>query len=298
MNKNILIVLAGGFVIAVLVAVLVQSTLSGQEPVEIKEEAKVQVLVAAAELKAGHVLVAEDMRWQEWPEGAVFGGAIVREGEEAPLDVLTGKLARSVAVDEPMMKSVVVPETGVQLSANLGNGMRAVGLEVKAHTMAGGFIVPGDYVDIILTYSIKIKADKKDKAAQQVIQENIDKYASETILRNVKVLAIDQTAVRDESEGDLAKVGKTVTVETDEKGAETIALAQKMGNLTLALRGLGDDKVVSASQWPTVTDARLSKIYEEIYAQYLDKLRENNSGVPGGIVRIYSGEHVFQSPTH
>lgn len=295
MNKNILIVLAGGFVIAILVAVLVQASLSGTEQTPVLPEAKVQVLVAAADLKPGHVLVAEDMRWQDWPEGAVFGGAIVRKGEEVPLDVLSGKLARAVAVDEPLLKSAVVPEEGVQLSANLPKGMRAVSLEVKAHTMVGGFVIPGDYVDVILTYSIKIQADRDDKQAQQVIAENIFKYATETVLHNVKVLAVDQTADRGEEE-DLAKVGKTVTIETNQRGAEIIALAQKMGTLTLSLRGLGDDSVAKTENLPTVTDARLSKIYEEIYAQYLDKRGDNISGVSGGTVRIYSGDNVSNAP--
>jgi pilus assembly protein CpaB len=300
MNKNIIIVLAGGLIIAILVAVLVQASLSGNKEQVVTEEAKVQVLVAAKDLKLGKDLAPEDLRWQEWPEGALFSGAIVRKDEESPEDVLTGRLNRSVSADEPVLESAVVKDEGNYLAASLPEGMRAIAINVKAETMAGGFVGPGDYADVILTYESRIETDKDNKLAERVANFNIDKYAAETILENVKVLAVDQTAKREEED---AKVGRTVTLAVDLKAAEKLALAAEMGELTLVLRSLGDDKKI-VKKWPVITDQRMTNILDEVYAEYLkerailadkaNSLRENPNitGVKASIVRIYNGSSV------
>lgn len=292
MNKNVLIVLVGGVVIAVLVAVLVQASLSKRKaPVE--QEAKVEVLVAASNLKTGHELTDADLRWQSWPQGAVFAGALVRKADEKPLDVISGKLARDIAVDEPVLSSATVKDSGNFLAAALKPGMRAVAIEVKAETSVGGFIGPGDFVDLILTYKTRLStADKEDVLARQIIADNIDDLASETILRNIRVLAVDQTARRDDEK---IKVGKTVTLEVSEEGAERIALASGMGDIFLALRGLGDDSVPSAqTRWPVVTDARMTQIGDEVAEQ----IREAKKvlGIRNNVVRVYSGDKVQDVP--
>lgn len=292
MNKNVLIVLIGGVVIAVLVAVLVQASL-GKRKAPVEQEAKVEVLVAASALKTGHELVDSDLRWQSWPKGAVFAGAIVRKKDEKPLDVISGKLARDIAVDEPVLSSATVKDSGNFLAAALKPGMRAVAVEVKAETSVGGFVGPGDFVDVILTYKMKIDVvDKEDVLAKQIVSDNLDSLASETILRNVRVLAVDQTSRRDD---DKIKVGKTVTLEVTEEGAERMALAAKMGDIFLSLRGLGDDSVPSAqTQWPVVTDARMTQIGEEVAAQ----VREAKKvlGIRNNVVRVYSGDKVQDVP--
>ncbi len=292
MNKNILIVLGGGVVIAVLVAVLVQASLSGsKEPAAVVEEARVQVLVASGDLKTGAELNNENMRWQSWPEGAVFSGAIVRKEDEEPADVVEGRLARPVADAEPIIESVLVKKEGTFLAAALEPGMRAVAIEVDAGKMAGGFIGPGDFVDVVMVYKMTIKPEKGDTLAKQVVDFNLDKYAVETVLQNVRVLAIDQTAKRDDEQ---VKVGRTVTLAVSQLQSERLTLASEMGDLTLVLRGLGDDDVKERA-WPTVTDARMTNIYDEVYAEYMEK--KNSSGVRGDIVRIYSGDMVQDVPT-
>lgn len=292
MNKNILIVFAGAVLVAVLVAMLVQISLGGKKSERVSGEEPVQILVAGSDLAIGRELKAGDMRWQEWPESGMFHGAIVREGEQKPEDVLTGRLARDVAKGEPMMRSALLGRVkGNMVAASLDAGMRAVAIEVSASSMVGGFIGPGDFVDVVLTYKATMRSDDKDPRIQKMIDLNLDKTATETILQNVKVLAIDQTAKRPEE--DKIKVGKTVTLAVKPEDAERLLLAAEIGELTLALRGVGDDALVEKS-WPTVSDQRLTSVTDEIYNEY-EKIKKED-GENANIVRIYSGEQVTALP--
>lgn len=298
MNKNILIVLGGAIAIALVVAILVQVSLGGKQqaqPVEVVKEETVQILVAAQNLGIGRELQEGDARWQEWPKSSVFPGAVVREENQTASEALKGRLRRQVAKDEPVLKSAILDEgKGNFVAANLGPGMRAVAIKVSAETMVGGFIGPGDFVDVILTYRENIRADDDDPAVQQMIELNLDKAATETILQNVKVLAVDQTATRGGEDDDgKIKVGKTVTVAVSAQEAEKLTLASQIGELTLSLRGLGDDVIVE-KDWQTVSDARLTTIGDEVYGEY-SKMREN-TGVNANIVRIYSGNQLQQVP--
>lgn len=297
MNRNILIVLGGAVVIAVLVAVLVQLTLGGRgEPVATVEEAKVEVLVAAKDLRMGNELQADDVRWQSWPEGAVFSGAVVREDGQAASEVFSGRLARNVSKDEPFNRAALLRESkGNLVAASLEPGMRAVAIEVSASAMVGGFIGPGDMVDVLLTYKQTIRPNKDDVLAQRLVEKNLDKLATETIIQDAKVLAVDQMAKRPEGEdGDKIRVGKTVTLALSAQDVERISLAQEMGVLTLSLRGVGDDVVVE-KDWPTISDVRLTKVDDEIFDEY-DKVK-NGAGISSNIMRIYNGDQVQSFPT-
>ncbi len=304
MNKNIIIVLAGGLLIAVLVAVLVQSSLKSSKPRVVSEEVKEYILVAAKDLKLGAELKPGDLRWQAWPKSAIFPGAIKREADEKPEEIVSGRLNRTLLTDEPLLKSAIVSNNS-NLSALLPKGMRAIAITVKAETMAGGFIGPGDYVDVLLTYETKISTDRDDKLAKNVADAIVSKYATETILENIKVLAVDQAAEREKPD---AKIGKTVTLAVTLKDAEKLALSSEMGLLVLALRSLGDNEV-SEMRWPVITDRRLTKILEEIYGEYIRKISTNDngqeaqtvpltntSGVGSSIVRIYNGNSVQDVP--
>lgn len=269
MNKNVLIVLAGGFIIAILVAVLVQASLGGKKTDD--KGPKTLVLVAAKDLPLGKELAEGDLKWQTWP-GEAFAGAIVRtEKEMKAVDALKGRLIQKVSANQPVLGSYTYKEgKGNVVAATLEKGKRAVAIPVKAAAMAGGFISPGDFVDVILTYSVKVP-DGSD--AEAYVQDHV----SETILKNVKVLAVDQEASRDE---DKAKVAKTVTIAVDSKGAEKVALAAEMGDLTLSLRGIGDDTDTNTSE--LTTDVEVSRAMQNI-----SKIK--NGGTAGGPVRIYNG---------
>lgn len=306
MNRNLIIVLTGGLLIAVLVAVLVQASLGGgkkkKEPV-VAEVKNVQILVAAKNLSIGTELTNENMKWKDWPEAGVFDGAIVRKDNKKPAEALTGRLRRSLGEGEPVMKSALVSESdGNFVAASLRDGMRAVGMDVKPSMIVGGLLKPGDYVDVIMTYKNKITYGGPDPGSRinDMLELNLDKYATETILQNVRVLAVGDN-IKDVVEADAAggkkktkkaKV-KTIVMEVDLRGAEVLSLAKSMGKLTFAMRKLGDDKFYDA-QYRVITDERLTEITDEIYSDILEI--QKNTGQNGNVVRIYNGYQQEQVP--
>jgi pilus assembly protein CpaB len=275
MNKNVLIVLAGGFVVAILVAVLVQASLGGKK-VEDKGP-KTQVLVAAKDLAIGTEISAGDLKWQTWPGEKAFNGAIVRKNDENADDALKGRLVQRVASGQPVLSSYMFKEgKGNLVAATLGRGMRAMSIAVKPQTMAGGFVSPGDFVDVILIHSIPTNTRSTPDVASIV-----SSHASETILQNVKVVAVDQESSRDE---DQAKVAKTVTLEVTTEGAEKLALGSKMGELTLSLRGIGDSDVFPST--PATTDVEMSGVMRDV-------ADVQNTKKKGSEIRVYNGTQIY-----
>lgn len=298
MNKNLMIVLIGGFLIAVVVALMVQASLSGSK----KEDTgggpvkKVQIIVAKQNLGIGAELSDVNMAWQEWPASTTFPGAIIRKDGKKTTDMLSGKLRRPVVQGEPIMQSALVTDKdGSFVAASLAEGMRGVAIDVKAAVMVGGLLKPGDRVDVILTYKKKIKYSGEDNPnVEDMIQLNLEKMATETVLQNVRVLAIDQKYK--DSEEQVAKSnksGKTVTLEVDRRGAEILALSKEMGKISLALRKLGDT-TVSERNYPVISDERLTNITDEIYGEMLRI--QKSTGQNGNIVRIYNGYMFDQVP--
>lgn len=292
MNKNILIVLGGAVLAAVLVAVLVQITLGGKKPAPI-EGAAMEVLVAAKELKKGSDLKEGDMRWQAWPEETLFKGAILRDEDQEPNEALTGRLDRSFSEGEAIVRrAILVENTTNYVIARLKEGERAVSIKVNAEDMVAGFITPGSFVDVILTYRQRIDIEDESPQVQSMLALNIDNIATETILQNIRVLAIDQKA--ELKDDDKIKVGKTVTLASSIRDAEILALASELGEITLAMRGLGDDGVNEAA--PAATDARLTTIADEIYEEYEKLKKDSSTGVRANTVKVYNGAQVFNTP--
>ncbi len=279
MNKNILIVFGGGFLIALLVAMIVSSSIKS-EPEAVNTN-KIEVLVSNKKMELGYTLKNADMVWQEWPEANLFEGLIRREDNQKPIEALEGRLRRVVYASEPMQKSMLLSsDKGNIVASSLAAGNRAVAIEVSAASMVGGFIKPGDYVDVILSHSIKVNNDER-----LALQDTVKKYVTETILENVRVLAIDQNATTDEK--DKVKVGRTVTLEVNSKGAEKLALVGQMGDLSLSLRGVGDtETIVGGGTYQPTTDVGASGILQEIV-----KRSETGGGKPKKI-RIYSDQGV------
>ena len=112
MNRNVMIVLAGGFLIAILVALLVQASLSGskkeQKVAETREISMVKIIVASKDLKVGLELSEESMKWKDWPESAVFPGAVVREEGKKTTEMIEGKLIRPILEGEPITDSAIL----------------------------------------------------------------------------------------------------------------------------------------------------------------------------------------------
>ena len=205
-----------------------------EKPPEVKtaaaQMATVDILVAKSDIAMGQALSPGDMQWQAWPASAATGNFIRKSDQAGAIDQLSGNIARVPFVaGEPIREAKLVNAKGAGfMAAILPTGMRAVATQISADTGAGGFILPNDRVDVILT--------RRDKEAEKASGTEVQ--ISETILRNVRVLAIDQTL--EEKGGQKTVVGKTATLELSERQAESLALAQKLGTVSLALRSITD----------------------------------------------------------
>jgi pilus assembly protein CpaB len=182
----------------------------------------VDVLVAKTDIDVGRAVAIENLAWQPWPVKAAGPLYIKRTDRPNALEEMKGAVARGPFVaGEPIREQKLVKANGAGfMSAILPAGMRAVSTEISAETGAGGFILPNDYVDVILT------------------REENSSFVSETILRNVRVLAIDQTI--QEKDGQKSAVGRTATLELSPRQTELLALSRRGGALSLALRSLAD----------------------------------------------------------
>jgi pilus assembly protein CpaB len=193
----------------------------------------VDVLVAKSDIGLGHTLKADDMQWQTWPAASI-GNTFIRRAERPDATTqVAGWIARAPFIaGEPIREQKLVKADGSGfMAAILPAGMRAISTEISPETGAGGFILPNDRVDVILS--------KRDKDPERSGPEVVH---SEIILSNVRVLAIDQ-APR-EKDGQNAVVGKTVTLELKPEQAETLARARQSGTLALALRSIADLNMV------------------------------------------------------
>ena len=214
-------------------AILASGNRQPEAPKPVVAVETVDILVAKGDLSRGQVIGPQDVIWQLWPTAAANATFIKRTDRPDAINQFVGAIVRiPVAAGEPIRDpAVVFSKTGSFLSAILPHGMRAVSMEISAENGAGGFILPEDHVDVVLT--------RRDKVAEKA-NGNIEKFVSETILRNVRVLAIDQAV--EEKNGQKVVVGKTATVELEPQQAETLALARQLGTVSLALRSLVDSQ--------------------------------------------------------
>lgn len=201
------------------------------EPVRIVEQAPqaelVEVLVAARDIEMGGRVQDGDVKWAAWPKVGLPDRLVLRDQKPDAPKQLVGSIARSgVLAGEPVREERMMKADRGFMSVILSPGMRAIAIEVKAQSTAGGFILPNDHVDVILTRQAKAT-------------NNQDNFVSETILSNVRVLAIDQTITeKDNQPSVIAK--ETATLELTLKQAELMVQAQQLGTVSLALRALRD----------------------------------------------------------
>src|ERR1700683_4590248 len=192
----------------------------------------VDVLVAKSDIGLGQTVTPEDMLWQTWP-AATASSTFIRRNERPDANTqIAGSIARSPFIaGEPIREPKLVKANGSGfMAAVLPGGMRAVSTEISPETGAGGFILPNDRVDVMLS--------RREKSGDR------DIVTSEIILGNIRVLAIDQ-APR-EKDGQNSVVGKTATLELRPGQAEVLARARQTGTISLALRSLVDAHASSA----------------------------------------------------
>lgn len=197
----------------------------------------VQILVAKTDIGLGRTLSQQDVGWQVWPASAASPQFIRKSKRPHAVEEFKGAIARAAFIaGEPIREQKLVKADGSGfMSAILSPGMRAITTDVTAETGVGGFILPNDRVDVLLT--------RRDNAQQK--QGGDDGFVSETVLQNVRVLAIDQTV--EEKNGQKVVVGKTATLELSPRQTETLVLSRKRGSLSLTLRALTENKPSSNS---------------------------------------------------
>ncbi len=228
MNAVRLIVLAVAALAAVFAALFVRSAMqpaAAPAPVVVEQAAApevVQVLVAARDMSPSSRISGADFRWTNWPVEAVMPAFITREARPDAMDELSGAVTRAAFVDgEPILPGKLVqPGEAGFMAAVIDPGMRAVAVPISAESGAGGFILPNDRVDVLVTTSARDMG-----------------YISEVLVENVRVLAIDQTYVDD---GEGVVLGSTATLELTPQQTSSVALGVAEGDIVLALRSVAD----------------------------------------------------------
>ncbi|AYG68007.1 MULTISPECIES: Flp pilus assembly protein CpaB [unclassified Rhizobium] len=226
----------------------------------VEKEATTNVLVASANLPVGSRLNEKSVQWMAWPEGGVVKGFITQSERPDALKDLNGAVVRlPIFEGEPIREEKVADSSSRILSSLLPAGKRAVATEISVATGAGGFILPNDRVDVIMVR----------KGSQQQL-------VTETVLSNVRVLAVDQQ-IEEKQDGSKAAVGATATLELTPDQTKVLTVARQMADrLTLALRSVAD------AQQPDTTAA--------------DYLLAGDNG--GGLVQVIkSGTIVTDGPT-
>jgi pilus assembly protein CpaB len=203
-------------------------------PAPVAQLQTVDVLVAKSDIGLGQTVTAEAVQWQTWPAATASNSFIRRNERPDATTQIAGSIARAPFIaGEPIREPKLVKGNGSGfMAAILPTGMRAISTEISPETGAGGFILPNDRVDVILS--------KREKNPDR--NGSADIVNSEIILGNVRVLAIDQAPK--EKDGQNSVVGKTVTLELRPDQAETLARARQSGTLSLALRSIADINMV------------------------------------------------------
>jgi pilus assembly protein CpaB len=199
-------------------------------PTPVVQIPMVDVLVAKTDLSRGQVIDTQDIGWQTWPADAANSKFVKKSDRPDAMKDFIGAIVRVALVSgDPLRDPDVVMAKGSGfMAAVLPQGMRAVAVDISPESSAGGFILPEDRVDVLLT--------RHDKAAEKAT--GVEKFTSDTILSNVRVLAVDQNL--EEKNGAKTVIGKTATLELTEQQAETLLLSKQMGTISLTLRSLLD----------------------------------------------------------
>jgi pilus assembly protein CpaB len=242
------------------------------------------VLIARNDIQRGQLLKPEDMSWEPWPEGGIDKNYVLM-GTKTP-DSFSGWVARlPITAGEPISETkIVAPGNRGFLAAVLRPGTRAVTVPVNTTSGIAGFIFPGDQVDLIVTYSVA------ERPAPGVDNPGPvrDLKISETVLRDIRVIGIDQKL--DNKSGEVNPNLKNATLEVTPKQSEIIALASDMGKLSLSLRSLVpgpgearheiDQSLVDAASTPLSETYTLDSDISPLLRNPLQKVEAKEPAVP------------------
>ncbi len=225
-----------GFAVALVAAIgafFVANSMIAPPPTPTIVETQVnttEVLVAGSDITIGQIVNEGNMRWVAWPAESAGRGYITKQGGgQTKMRDISGSIARSaIFAGEPInARKLIKAGQGGVLAAVLPSGMRAVSTKISQATAAGSLILPNDHVDVILIREMRGKAGGQD-------------YVSDTLFTNVRVIAVGQQIETKEGKKSADGDAKTATLELTPRQAEMLALANKMGEITLTLRSVAD----------------------------------------------------------
>jgi pilus assembly protein CpaB len=216
---------------------------TGVMPAAVEVVQETQILVAANDIMLGGKVTGSDISWVEWPESAVPVGALTRRGHPAAVDNFIGQIAKTrVYAGEPIRSEKFIDTDKGYMAAILPKGKRAIAVRVEEETSAGGFILPDDKVDVILT--------------RKHSERNV---SSDTILENIRVLAIDSTTAGEQESKNLSPK-RTATLELTLQESEIIVQAQQVGSIALALRSAEDSGENAVVKYHERRDANFVRV--------------------------------------
>lgn len=197
---------------------------------EIIEVPQTPVLVLTRDVRVGDLIYPTDLVWRDWPDESVNVNYYTQDMYPNAIEELSNSVVRTAMVEnEPLLPHKIVTKgsTGY-MAALLAPGMRAVSVEISADNASGGFILPGDRVDVMITYDVTFNADI----------EEVTRPTTTTIIENARILAIDQ--IFGEGSGGQFVIGSTATLELFPDQARLLTLADRLGAVTLVLRSVHD----------------------------------------------------------
>ena len=247
MNAVRIAILAAAALSAIAVAFFVRQAMSNEGPAtaapQVVERPAVRVLAARRDLAVGERVTASEFYWQSWPDEGLSPGYVVEDRGQGIEDFAGSVVRASIAQGEPITgRKLVQPGDAGFMAAVLSPGMRAVAVPISAETGAGGFILPGDRVDVIVSY-------EQDSEGSYGARRG---FVAQTLVENARVLAIDQTF--GDGEGEETVIGETATLELTPDQARAVSLAVARGEVSLVLRSMtdadGGPVLVTASETP------------------------------------------------
>jgi pilus assembly protein CpaB len=274
MNTSRMIILGVAALAAGAAALLARGLLGGGTP-QVKAAlppATAEVLVATTDLQPGIALTADEVRWQQWPRSAVDASFITHDMTPDLKGVIAGAVVRAPMVPgEPLTGSKIVhADTAGFMAAMVSQGMRAVSIGISTESGAGGFILPNDRVDVLVT---------------QQISDSPRRFGAHTLLKFVRVLAVDQTYREDKDQK--VVLAKTATLELTPRQAEQVERAQASGTISLSLHALGDSSVMAAA--PSAAPSKASAAPSNVSADDTNTTGETTI-IRYGIAQSVGGE--------
>ena len=246
MDRKKLLLLVGALLVAIVTSLAARALLAGGSAPQAIAAAKIldgpKVLVSQRALPVGTIITADAVAFQPWPKDLVQDAYFLQD--KTDMSKLLGTVVKNpITAGQPVTTgSLVAPGDRGFLAAALGPGMRAVTIPVSQREGVAGFVFPGDHVDLLLTQTVKGEGDSEPLRA------------TETILKNLRVLATDQSTDQETVDGHTRVKGfSLVTVEATPKIAEELAVSEALGSISLSLRSIADnsaelEQVVASGQ--------------------------------------------------